>query len=396
MYVTIAAVKYGNCPEYQGAELKVPATREAIQDAMDRARVQGEEAYRMITFRGWPSFLQERLARVEAEVQEVSFLASRVRQMDPKSLSQYEGVLSCIETERRGHGCSIKDLINASGNLEYFDLMPGVRTDADLGEHAVDGDFMRILQDIPDEVMELLDLSKVGQYLRRSEQGAFTKDGYCFRSREGWQEIYDGRKLPEQIPETESILSVRIGNRDHPENGESWLSLPLSGDKLAASCDLLHAPYLSRCRITEVCSMVSALENHIGPDEDIETLNELAEKLKGMTPEERLKYKAVLEFDGWSSVERALWLADRLESYVFDPAQISYADYGRECLENLGVDCSAPAFGNFSFYQYGLAQYEAAGMKLTSYGAVSLDREPDFSEREKNSQQMGGSPCQTM
>lgn len=61
MYVTIVATKYGNCPEYQGAELKVPATREAIQDAMDRARAQGDEAYRMITFRDWPSFLRERL-----------------------------------------------------------------------------------------------------------------------------------------------------------------------------------------------------------------------------------------------------------------------------------------------------------------------------------------------
>lgn len=52
MYVTIAAKAYGNCPEYLGAELKVPATKEAIQDAMERARVQKDGAYRMITFRG--------------------------------------------------------------------------------------------------------------------------------------------------------------------------------------------------------------------------------------------------------------------------------------------------------------------------------------------------------
>lgn len=65
MYVTIVATKYGNCPEYQGAELKVPATREAIQDAMDRARAQGDEAYRMITFRDWPSFLRERLSTIQ-------------------------------------------------------------------------------------------------------------------------------------------------------------------------------------------------------------------------------------------------------------------------------------------------------------------------------------------
>ena len=87
MYVTIAAERYGNSPEYQGAELKVPATREAIQDAMERARVRSDGEYRMITFRDWPVFLKERLARTEARVQEVSFLAGLVGQMDRKRLS---------------------------------------------------------------------------------------------------------------------------------------------------------------------------------------------------------------------------------------------------------------------------------------------------------------------
>ena len=73
-------------------------------------------------------------------------------------------------------------------------------------------------------------------------------------------------------------------------------------------------------------------EEHIGPDEDIGVLNELAGKLEKMTSGERLKYKAVLEFDGWKSVERSLWLADRLDEYMFDPSQVSYGDYGRECL----------------------------------------------------------------
>lgn len=144
--------------------------------------------------------------------------------------------------------------------------------------------------------------------------------------------------------------------------------------------------------------MIPAFEKHIGPDEDIGALNELAGKLEKMTSGERLKYKAVLEFDGWKSVERSLWLADRLEEYVFDPSQVSYGDYGRECLENLGVDCSDPAFERFDFYQYGMAQYETAGMKLTAYGAVSMEQGLDLSENESQEDglQIGGCACQTM
>ena len=396
MYVTIAAKKYGDSPEYQGAELKVPATREAIRDAMDRARVREDGEYRMTAFRDWPVFLQKRLSWTEASVQEVSFLAGLVGQLDRKRLSEYEGVLACIETERKGHECSIKDLINATGNLENFDFLPGIVKDTDLGENALDGDFVRILQDLPEEVISLLDPAKVGAYLRHSEKGAFTKEGYCFRSREGWQEIYDGQKLPETEPGTKTFLSVRIEERDHPENGDVWIFLPCHSGELVHVWDFISSPYLSSCRITEVSSMIPAFEEHIGPDEDIGALNELAGRLEKMTFGERLKYKAVLEFDGWKSVERALWLAERLEYYVFDPDIVSYGDYGKECLENLGVDCSASAFRNFDFCQYGREQFETAGIKLTSYGAVTLDGEPDLSEEQKDSLQMGGYDCQSM
>lgn len=396
MYVTIAATKYADCPEYRGAELKVPAVRALVQDAMERARVPVDGEYRMITFRGWPDFLRERLARTEADVQEVNFLAGRVRQMDQEEISRYEGVLACIETERRGHECSIKDLINATVNLEYFDFLPGIVKDTDLGENALDGDFLRILQDLPDEVIALMDPAKVGAYLRHSEKGAFTRKGYCFRSKEGWQEIYDGQEVPLLEPETKTFLSVRVEERDHPEKGDGWFLLPCRSTDMASLWSFLSAPCLNGYRILEVSSMIPAFEEHIGPDEDMEALNELAGRVAEMTQEEVVKYKAVLEFDGWKSVERSLWLADRLDDYVFDPGQISYAGYGRECLENLGVDCSDPAFERFSFYQYGMDQYEAAGMKLTSYGAVSLDREPELSETQEDDLQMGGCACQTM
>lgn len=398
MYVTIAATKYADCPEYRGAELKVPAVRALVQDAMERARVPVDGEYRMITFRGWPDFLGERLARTEADVQEVNFLAGRVGQMDQKEISRYEGVLACMETERRGHECSIKDLINATVNLEYFDFLPGIVKDTDLGENALDGDFVRILQDLPDEVIALMDPAKVGAYLRHSEKGAFTREGYCFRSKEGWQEIYDGQELPETELGTKTFLSVRIEERDHPENGDVWIFLPCHSGELVHVWNFVSSPCLSSCRITEVSSMIPVFEEHIGPDEDIGVLNELAGKLEKMTSGERLKYKAVLEFDGWKSVERSLWLADRLDEYMFDPSQVSYGDYGRECLENLGVDCSDPAFERFDFYQYGMAQYETAGMKLTSYGAVSMEQGLDLSENEvqEDGLQMGGCACQTM
>lgn len=230
MYVTIVAKEYEKHPKYNGVELKVPATRETVQDAMERARVQWPGKYRMITFRDWPAFLRERLARMGADVREVSFLAGRIGQMDQEDLFRYEGLLSCVEAERGGQ-CSIKDLINASYSLEYFEFLPGIVRDTDLGENAVDGGLMQILDGLPDEVTALLDLSKVGACIRESEKGVFTKAGYCFRLREGWQEAYDGQRLPEQETEEEAVLSVRIGNREHPEEEGNGLPCPVTGKR---------------------------------------------------------------------------------------------------------------------------------------------------------------------
>ena len=396
MWVTIAATKYGKCPEYQGASLLVPATRAAVQDAMERARVPEGGAYRLLNFEGWPDFLRQRLSRIEADIREVNVLAGLVDRMDREQLSWYEGVLGCIETEHGDYECSIKDLINATENLGYFEFLPGIVRDRDLGENAVDGELVGFMREIPEEAFPFLDIEKVGAYVRGLEKGVFTKEGYCFRMKEGWMELYDGQNLPEAEAEPGGPVSIKLQNWECPEHGEIWLSLPCGGERIASVCSSLQAESLNRCRITEVSSAVPVLEQEIRSYEDMEVLNELAGKLKGMSANDLVKYKAVLAFDGWKSVERALWLADRLECYVFDPGQVSYADYGRECLKNLGVDCQDPAFLDFSFTDYGKRQYEAAGMKKTAYGAVSLDRELDFLEAQDDMSQMESCGCQTM
>ena len=97
-----------------------------------------------------------------------------------------------------------------------------------------------------------------------------------------------------------------------------------------------------------------------------------------MTEKELLKYKAVAEYERCSSLEQAARLTDRLDQYAFDPAQVTYATYGRECLEQMGADLEAQAFRRFDFEGYGKELYAQTGRKLTAYGAVS--KEPGLEE----------------
>ena len=72
-----------------------------------------------------------------------------------------------------------------------------------------------------------------------------------------------------------------------------------------------------------------------------------------MTEKELLKYKAVAEYERCSSLEQVARLTDRLDQYAFDPVQVTYATYGRECLEQMGADLEAQAFRRFDFEGYG-------------------------------------------
>lgn len=136
-------------------------------------------------------------------------------------------------SKRGGRECSVKDLINVAGNLEYFGFLPWIVSDMDLGESAVNGGSVQMLQGLPDEVLAFLDKEKVGACLRETEKGVFTKEGYCYRVKEGWQEIYNGQNLPEQETGSDAILSVRLENRKHSEHGKVWLSLPCSTEGMA-------------------------------------------------------------------------------------------------------------------------------------------------------------------
>ena len=97
-----------------------------------------------------------------------------------------------------------------------------------------------------------------------------------------------------------------------------------------------------------------------------------------MTEKELLKYKAVAEFEDCSSIEQATELTDMLDQYEFDPLQVTYATYGRECLEQMGADLDTQSFRRFDFEGYGKELYAQTGRKLTAYGAVS--KEPGLEE----------------
>jgi len=375
MQVWIYACQFADDPAYQGSALSLPAHQEAVRDAFQRARLKEGEPYLLERGRGWPGFIESVLDRYNHTLEELNLLVYKLAQMTEKQIGVYEGVLKALP-ER-----NMKQVINGLYNLERFEFLPGIQCDNDIGEMTIDNDLDPILKDLPGDIYPLLDTEKVGVYIREKENGVFTSNGYCYCVSDQWQEVYDGKQLPEQVEIHQSQISLYLvpkGTEPEDLGVGAWLELPYDEASKIQVLENLGLESFKQCRIAKVYTAAPLFEQLAGRDHGIDRWNDFARKLSSMTEKELLKYKAVAEYERCSSLDQAVCLADRLDQYAFDPAQVTYATYGRECLEQMGADLEAQAFRWFDFEGYGKELYAQTERKLTAYGAVS--KEPGLEE----------------
>lgn len=375
MQVWIYACQFTDDPAYKGSALSLPAHQEAVRDAFQRARLMEGEPYHLERGRGWPGFIESVLDRYNHTLEELNLLVYKLVQMTEKQIEVYEGILKALP-ER-----NMKQVINGLYNLERFEFLPGIRCGNDIGEMTIDNDLDPILKDLPGDIYPLLDTEKVGAYIREKENGVFTSRGYCYRVSDQWQEVYDGKQLPKQVeihPSQFSLYLVPKGTEPEDLDAGAWLELPYDEASKIQVLENLRLESFKQCRIAKVYTAAPLFEQLARRDHGIDRWNDFARKLSSMTDKELLKYKAVVEYERCSSLEQAVRLADRLDQYAFDPVQVTYATYGRECLEQMGADLEAQAFRWFDFESYGKELYAQTGRKLTAYGAVS--KEPGLEE----------------
>ena len=152
----------------------------------------------------WPGFIESVLERYNHTLEELNLLAYKLSQMTERQIEVYEGVLKVLPEQ------NMKQVINGLYNLERFEFLPGIRCDSDIGEMTIENDLDPLLKELPGDIYPLLDTEKVGAYVRETENGVFTSRGYCYRVSDQWQEVYDGKQLPEQVEIHQSLFSLYL------------------------------------------------------------------------------------------------------------------------------------------------------------------------------------------
>lgn len=390
MQVTIIADCYKACRGYSGADLKLPASRFAIEDALERAHVPEGSGYELINFVYWPRFVKHALSvSGEKTLGEVNLLANQISRMDDTQLGAYEGILKLRKKSDIDHPISTKELINAAYNVDNFEFYPGIINDYDLGEICMQEEMLDFIKHLPDKALELLDEEKVGQELRHSEQGVFTFQGYVHCISKDWQEVYDGVYLPEQPDSHSGLISLKLEsvNSTSDTDNSVWLELPADERAMQRALASLRETNFENCVIAELKSILPILECQLVGDEDIDKLNTLANRIQAF-PVRRLltKYKAALELENCNNLDMELDIANNLDCYTYDDRVCGLESYTEILFQQAGIDTNEPAFNSFDFKGYGERYCQKCGHVVTPYGSIYRNINSFIQEYTKTSQ----------
>lgn len=371
--------------------LILPATQDAISDALYRAEVKNNEAYNIECCSGWPEFLEQIINNMDKKsLEEVNLLAYQVAQMDKSEIQTLEGAIQLREEENTDVPVTIKEVINLAYNLDCYEYHPYVKNDFTLGSMALENNLLDTISGLSEDVLELLDLEKVGQEMRRCDMGTFTKDGYILPNRKAHQELYDGIHLPEIPDMPKGVISVQLVSADKEQEDGVWLELPASKDDMKNVLKQLGENSFDNCLIKE--SVSSAFPYELAGDEDIQKLNTLAQKIQEFPDQKMLaKFKAVLELELCNDIDFALDVTENLDCYDYDSEIRSPAAYAEYLFKEAGFDTNDYAFSMFDFRGYGERVMEKAGHIQTNYGVISRNETafiPNYSKTQ--GMQMGG------
>jgi len=282
MIVTLMRSDLYDAPGYGGAYLNLPASRDEIQDAMDRARIRDGLPYQIVecfNMQGEElNFIQEK-----PSLNELNFLAYRISDLPTHDLLAFNGCVA-MGDERP----DMKALINLTYSLEDVHVVP-VNNDRELGKFYVDNDFIDAVNHIPPEyqkeLLELLDYEKIGYEQRKAEGGIFKNDYYVVHGSGVMNQIYDGVHLPDLPEEAPYIFKLQLAEADfNMEDKEPDKTVPLflpAGEKkILAALEQLGAVSLEECVFTHCSSPIPMLEQAFSFSEDIDKMNLLAERIR--------------------------------------------------------------------------------------------------------------------
>lgn len=238
----------------------------------------------------------------------------------------------------------------------------------DLGELAVENDFLPELENFSEEILELLDREKIGRLMQEREGGIFSDGYYCVTS------AYEKPDINFKFVRPKScFFRLLIASNGADNLPMEWLSLPCENEKIAE---------IENFKCLEFQSSLPQINGeNLG---NIGELNSLANRLVKLSKDDFIKLKAVMEKENICEISETSDCMDRLSEYEFERNIFDNSDFAKAYFDKISQDDSDLDLINL--YEFGSEILEQTGGVVTSYGAVSARGQelyPAQSEQEQ-------------
>lgn len=285
----------------------------------------------------------------------------------------------------------MKTIINLALNVPELDCFyVPYSSDKEIGEFYVDNQLLPQLADLDrltDEQYEWvcnhLDLEKVGKEMRKQEKGIFTYTGYFVKNEEP-KDLYEGTPI---LPQPKDyVFRLELTRVDAPKDEHRvTLKLPATENEIQRALEELQVSDISNCCIYGYESVVvPQLSDCYSDNDDVKTLNHLAEQISRLDQDNLAKYKAMVEAVECKDIETAISVYNKMEDFTLDRNCLTVGDYVDKVLETVDL----PLKEQFSFYLakdgYGRTLMQCNGIDKTSYGMLIPDNKIKLSEQIQN------------
>ena len=353
------------------AYVLLPANRNDVIDALDRAKIYGETFLRIEECDEVPEFMGYEFSE-EPTLEELNFLAKRLDDFfadkeDFTSIIAYRALL------KRGFG-TIGEAINSTYNLQTIPVYPCKNVYA-YGEIVLENEMLEGLEDVPDELYDLLDPDKVGRAMMEREGGVFI-DGYYAIPDSYEPTLVYGEELPERMENWIFRLEITgnpAENEDVSEKDSEVLTLPADEEYMRQLAEKVGEKHIDECvyvgfesaipRISDVC--FESMEN-------IYAVNDIARRYSELSREDAAKFKAVLEHELWRDWDKINAILNDLDCYEFDGTVNHVSEFGEKYLsEMLPPDFDRSLLKGACTAEFAEKIIAANECAFTEYGVVS-------------------------
>ena len=317
------------------------------------------------------------------DLDEINFLAERLTYLTDY---QQEVMAYILKT---GTASDMRNLINLTYHLDHFTLQ-GITNDEQLGSYCVATG--RI--EVPDNLIEFIDLRKVGLHQRIQDKGQYLDHAYVVIGDFRLPEPYDGQTFPDVMQGAAIPIKVKLKPMNSGDDG-IWLRLPLTKREEELACSKLWVEDIEDAQIAYVSCLIQGFDRKVLKEACLVELDTLAQTIQKIDQRGWLTLEAVIQYETQGVNPGSLNVGDyyncglNLKCYDHFPEVRTQAEYGRRCMEAVGANFPDMAQRFIDYTALGAEKIAAEKGRFTDYGYICRNANEyfDVGENEETIQQ---------